>query len=812
MDTSSSLVDLIVGELNGSGLSDEAQLLAYAAVEGDASFEQALEGNGSLPDVMLTASAVAPVGAYLTSVSVEGFRGVGQPSTVTVTPGPGLTVVTGRNGSGKSSFAEAIEVTLTGANRRWQGRSAAWLEGWRNLHHPSTSLAVGLVIEGEATPTAMAKRSWDASATKVEDCTAVLQRHGEPATGMEDLGWAVPLATYRPFLSYNELGEVLTQEPKLLFDALSAILGLESLTDGINRVKKVVSAHAAATKSVRDNAKGLAAELGDLTDQRAVESVRLLTSRTWDLDRLEHLATRAKDPDPDHVVLRSLARLSAPSPEVASAAAAEVRVAAARLAELGPDPDAELARLLSGALRWHAEHHGDACPVCGVGILDDDWADQACATLHQHDTASVARRAARDACAEAEKRVRDVLTPPAMEIPHSELVDTTSLLEAWEQLRAEPVDAQQLAERADEWVPVVAELTAQVIQEAEASLDRREEQWRPFAGRLMTWVQDARDVASKAELMKEAKAAQVWLVNQETVIREARLAPLSTRAAQIWEKLRQESNVTLEGLKLVGANTRRKVDIDVRVDGTDTSALAVMSQGELNALSLSVFLPRAMVPDSPFRFLVIDDPVQAMDPSKVDGLARVLSEVATQRQVLVFTHDDRLPEAVRRLGLDATIVEVSRGEGSVVTVRTVLNPVQRNWLDADALLKDSHVSDEVARRVVPGILRVAVEAACQQIVRRRRLGAAGRSHAEVEDTLRSQTRLYSLLALALFDDETRTGDVLGTMNNKFGREAADLVGILNKGAHGLTTMTRESLQDTARATRRFLQKWQVWDA
>ncbi|HRL81237.1 MAG TPA: hypothetical protein PLK46_13015, partial [Propioniciclava sp.] len=70
MDTSSSLVDLIVGELNGSGLSDEAQLLAYAAVEGDASFEQALEGNGSLPDVMLTASAVAPVGAYLTSVSV----------------------------------------------------------------------------------------------------------------------------------------------------------------------------------------------------------------------------------------------------------------------------------------------------------------------------------------------------------------------------------------------------------------------------------------------------------------------------------------------------------------------------------------------------------------------------------------------------------------------------------------------------------------------------------------------------------------------------------------------------------------------
>ena len=74
-----------------------------------------------------------------------------------------------------------------------------------------------------------------------------------------------------------------------------------------------------------------------------------------------------------------------------------------------------------------------------------------------------------------------------------------------------------------------------------------------------------------------------------------------------------------------------------------------MSQGELNALALSVFLPRATLPESPFRFVVIDDPVQSMDPAKVDGLARVLAEPPRDRQVVVFTHDDRLPEAVRRL-------------------------------------------------------------------------------------------------------------------------------------------------------------------
>jgi len=82
------------------------------------------------------------------------------------------------------------------------------------------------------------------------------------------------------------------------------------------------------------------------------------------------------------------------------------------------------------------------------------------------------------------------------------------------------------------------------------------------------------------------------------------------------------------------------------VDGAPGAALGVMSQGEVNALALSVFLPRATVSASPFRFLIIDDPVQAMDPAKVDGLARVLEDVSRTRQVLVFTHDDRLPEAI----------------------------------------------------------------------------------------------------------------------------------------------------------------------
>ena len=82
-------------------------------------------------------TAVHAVGrgrAYLKAITVQGFRGISPKITLTLQPGPGLTVVTGRNGSGKSSFAEAAELALTGENKRWSDRTAMWKDGWRNLH------------------------------------------------------------------------------------------------------------------------------------------------------------------------------------------------------------------------------------------------------------------------------------------------------------------------------------------------------------------------------------------------------------------------------------------------------------------------------------------------------------------------------------------------------------------------------------------------------------------------------------------------------------------------------------------------------
>jgi hypothetical protein len=251
---------------------------------------------------------------------------------------------------------------------------------------------------------------------------------------------------------------------------------------------------------------------------------------------------------------------------------------------------------------------------------------------------------------------------------------------------------------------------------------------------------------------------------------------------KIWKLLRQRSNVSLGRIELKGSGTQRKVTLDVTVDGVPGAALGVMSQGELHALALSLFFPRATLEESPFRFVVVDDPVQSMDPAKVDGLAKVLEEAGKTRQVIVFTHDDRLPEALRRLRIDANIVEVSRREASVVELRPALTPIERSIEDARAVLSTSELPEEVGRRVVGGYCRLALESGCIEAVRRRRIGR-GEAHAEVERMLSEAVRLTTLGSLALFDDPSRGGDVLARLNSAYGKRAADAFQHVNKGAH-----------------------------
>ncbi|MEU5942245.1 hypothetical protein ABZ807_24365 [Micromonospora sp. NPDC047548] len=173
-----------------------------------------------------------------------------------------------------------------------------------------------------------------------------------------------------------------------------------------------------------------------------------------------------------------------------------------------------------------------------------------------------------------------------------------------------------------------------------------------------------------------------------------------------------------------------------------------------------------------------------MDPSKVDGLARVLAELAEDRQVVVFTHDTRLPDAVRRLDLGrARIVEVQRAERSVVTVRPGSDPVTRYLDDAYALARNDELPADVRGPVVAELCRSAIEAACHLRVWRTRV-ARGVPHDDIETAIvDASRRLTTIVALAVFDDADRGGDVLGWLG-RHGGWAVGAYRACREGVHG----------------------------
>ena len=133
------LHDLLTERLEADPTVDEPlSRIVLAAWTGADALAAAIEGHpDTAADAVGSSPSVDPApDVYLAAVHAEGFRGVGPQATLPLRPGPGLTLITGRNGSGKSSFAEAAELALTGDSRRWSGRTVVWRKGWRNLHSP----------------------------------------------------------------------------------------------------------------------------------------------------------------------------------------------------------------------------------------------------------------------------------------------------------------------------------------------------------------------------------------------------------------------------------------------------------------------------------------------------------------------------------------------------------------------------------------------------------------------------------------------------------------------------------------------------
>ncbi|PWR07785.1 hypothetical protein DKT69_34115 [Micromonospora sicca] len=790
MNRTEPLVELIFDRLAADHVPDDTADVVLAALSGEADLDAALAGEPTALEPQRPAADQPQERIWLSSVTVAGFRGVGPERTLAVEPGPGLTVVVGRNGSGKSSFAEAVELTLTGDSARWADRNSVWRAGWRNLHAGEPCrIAVELRVDGVATPTRVV-RSWPVGAELGEAEVTVTSARGTHKD-LAELGLARPLELYRPFLTAAELGRLTAGTQSQLFDAISAILGLEAITDADRRLMAATRPIDAAIKDVRGQRAALATTLAEVPDDRARRAAALLAASRPDLAVLTAILDEPEEPTADEAVLlcRRLVGMQLPDADEVARLAGQLREATAEARRHdGGRSRASLrsAELLRLAIEHHDDRGGGPCPVCATGSLDGDWRTSAAASLAELRDRTLAAQASAARLTALLQRAHYLIDDLDVPDDGAAGVPVDGLQAAAAALRLAPGGPEELADHLTARYPAVLAAAQAAQAYAKGLLRQRDTGWQAAAGDLRTWLAAAGKLPERERTLTRLNAARNWLKATATELRNQRAAPFAAHSQRIWAKLRQESNVELGAMTLEGANTRRRVVFPVSVDGTDNgTALGVMSQGEMQALGLATFLPRGCAPESPFRFIVVDDPVQSMDPSKVDGLARVFAELAEQRQVVVFTHDTRLPEAVERLNLgQARIVEVSRAERSVVTLRPGSDPVTRYMDDAYALARNEEIAAEARGPVVAELCRSAIEAACHRIVWRQRV-ARGVPHDQIEAAIvAASRRLTTTVALALFDDAERGGDVLGYLSRRHGPRTVGAYQACKEGVHG----------------------------
>lgn len=789
------LLNRVIDRLDADTAISPYAEVVLAACEGRDELEAFLTGGapharppaGSLDDAATAASA------YLSRVTVEGFRGIGPATTLELTPGPGLTLVVGRNGSGKSSFAEALEVLLTAASYRWEGKGQkAWKEGWKNLHHPTAAVAAEFLLADERGPTTIT-RTWADDEQQVDNSSLEVESKVFPTGDLSTLGWDTALAMFRPFLTYSELGSLLEEGPSRLYDTLASILGLGDLVDAEKALRDARLDRRKAFDTAKAELEPLLRSLEEMSDERAIRCREALATTAWNLDTVESVVTGTSDDDGQMSRLQLLRELSSLRPpdeadiESAKTELARALDAASDLEGTDAGRAKSVADLLTRAVALHESHADTDCPVCGTkGVLDATWKTQSEAEIGRLREEARAAEQAEAAVNKAMAYARSVCTSPPRVLLDSDQVgiDSRPLRDAWGAWAAggELEQADALLSHLSSAAGAVTTRSEEIRRQSEAALAELEDQWRPLAQRLAEWTHQARPAAEGFTKIKELKKAEDWIKTVEVDIRDERFGPIAAEVRKTWEVLRDRSNVELARPSLEGTGTRRRVQLTVTVDGVESTALSVMSQGELHAMALSLFLPRASLEESPFRFIVIDDPVQSFDPARVDGLARVLEGVARERQIIVFTHDDRLPESIRRLGIDARIIEVTRRPDSVVDVRPAFDPVTRYFADAKAVVRTDDLPLAVAKRVVPGLCRSGIEAADVEVYRRRHI-AGGSTYEQLEAMLEQATTTTLLTSLALFDDVDHGGEVLGEINRRYGRREADAFAAVKSGAH-----------------------------
>lgn len=588
----------------------------------------------------------------LLRVRIDGYQGVGAPLTFDLDPTPGVTVLIGRNGSGKSSIADAIETALHGeprapASNGRGGKAPLWEREHCGRDAAQAHVEVTL-LAGEETLTLDVRIAPDGT---VVGRTA---RHSAADGTTTDLDldmtpWRSALAGHRPVFGYAAV-ERQVQLAHNLQEFLEPLLAFGGCFEELKAGVDAAGNAAAQARERWAQARSTAERRTDQVD-REHPDVTLAAIEWPDV---------ADDPDA-WLTAAGLTETGVAAPEITAAHHGRLHTAATEalaaltdleMAEAAPAPDSVTERLAAPLAELHraAKHldtPGDTCPVCRRD--GPDWAAALAATVGTS-PATEAQAAEFGRRLGALRSALDNDLVPIEEVVAHDWC-TTALRDAASPVLAAGAD---LRHRLDEdgrratpgvraavraahacmastgWHATVAELAAHTD---------RERQWRRARrGAVEPLLSVWREVCDEAITAASWKSAADCVRTLQNDLRSDRTRNLRTLTDSSVRALLDDVGLHLTGLSVQGT----KADVQVVDAAGKPVLLSLLSAGQRNALLLAPLL--AVAHGGPFGFLVLDDPVHAFDQIRVDRLAQLIHTLAGDRRVVVLTHDERLRE------------------------------------------------------------------------------------------------------------------------------------------------------------------------
>ncbi len=150
---------------------------------------------------------------------------------------------------------------------------------------------------------------------------------------------------------------------------------------------------------------------------------------------------------------------------------------------------------------------------------------------------------------------------------------------------------------------------------------------------------------------QQAKALEQAAHEASQRIVQRALAALQPSFAEVFDRLLPSPAFTELDVKQDIMHNRNQVVPVVRDPdrGVEANPLLVFSEGQLNVVALSYFLGMALnAGEGALPFLVLDDPLQALDVLAILGLSDLCRRVREHRQLIVTTHDRRFADVLVR--------------------------------------------------------------------------------------------------------------------------------------------------------------------